>query len=167
MNHLKQLPLLLLTIVFSLNACGQVSFDEKMEQLYHGTVPLIQPKDLAELDPNQVVLLDIRSEKEYKVSRISKARFIDYDDFKPDDVKDLSKEAKIVVYCAVGVRSERVGEQLLELGFKDVTNLYGGIFGWKNEGLPVIDENNQPTERVHTYNRTWSKWLQKGERVYE
>ncbi|MGI9543195.1 MAG: rhodanese-like domain-containing protein [Cyclobacteriaceae bacterium] len=162
-----KLPLLLLIVAISLNACGQVSFDEKMEQLYHGTVPLIKPKDLSKLDPQQVVLLDIRSEKEYKVSHISNARFIDYDGFKSEDVQGISKESKIVVYCAIGVRSERVGEQLLELGFKDVSNLYGGIFGWKNEGLPVIDENKQPTERVHTYNKNWSKWLQKGEKVYE
>jgi len=167
MNRVKQLPLLLLTTVMSLSACGQVTFDEKMKQLYNGTVPLIQSKELAELEPDRVVLLDIRSEREYQVSHISGARFIDYDKFEPEQVNDLAKDAKIVVYCAVGVRSERVGEQLLELGFVDVNNLYGGIFDWKNEGYPVIDKKSQPTERVHTYSKSWSKWLQQGEKVYE
>jgi len=167
MWYQNRLSLLFVQFLLALSACGQISFDERMEQLYKGTVPVIQSKALAQLDPEQYVLLDVRSEEEYRVSHISKARLIIYNDFELEQIKDLPKETKIVVYCAIGVRSESVGEQLLRSGFQDVSNLYGGIFGWKNEGFSVVDQDSKPTERVHTYNKSWSKWLYEGEKVYE
>jgi hypothetical protein len=70
------------------------------------------------------------------------------------------------VYCSVGYRSERIGEKLLKLGYTDVVNLYGGIFEWKNQGLDVYNSSNYPTDSVHTYNKSWGKWLVKGIKVY-
>jgi 3-mercaptopyruvate sulfurtransferase SseA len=70
------------------------------------------------------------------------------------------------VYCSVGYRSERVGEKLQKLGYQNVYNIYGGIFEWKNEGMQVVNRQNQPTDSVHTYNKNWSKWLLKGVKVY-
>ena len=146
----------------------QTNYDQKLESIYRHTVPLIHCdslKTLMKTDPN-VVLLDTRSKKEFDVSHISGARFLDYDHFETSEVKNIPKEAHIVVYCSVGYRSERIGEKLLGLGYKKTDNLYGGIFQWKNEGHVVLNSNGQPTDSVHTYNRAWSKWLVKGVKVY-
>ncbi len=81
-------------------------------------------------------------------------------------VEKLNKDSPIIVYCSVGYRSERVGEKLKSAGFKNVKNLYGGIFQWVNEGHPVVNKKDHWTDSVHTYNKNWSQWLTKGIKVY-
>lgn len=102
---------------------------------------------------------------EHAVSRFDNARWVGYDEFKLDRVKDLPKDAPIVVYCSVGYRSEKITEDLQAAGFTNVRNLYGGIFEWVNSGHPVVDDSG-PTEHVHAYDRSWGRWLLRGEKVY-
>ncbi|KPQ09558.1 MAG: Rhodanese-related sulfurtransferase, partial [Algoriphagus marincola HL-49] len=64
----------------------------------------------------------------------------------------------------VGARSQDIGKKLVQKGFS-VVNLYGGIFQWVNDELPVYDSLGQ-TKKVHAYNRAWGVWLNKGEKVY-
>ncbi len=158
--------LVLLTLMNT--ACGQESFDKKLNSLYRNTVPLIQPAEFEKkVNQGELVILDIRSENEYNVSHIPNARFIDYDNFSEKDVENLDKDSEIVLYCSVGYRSERVGEKMKELGFKNVQNLYGGIFQWKNTNHEVVNPLGSPTDSVHTYNKNWSKWLTNGIKIYE
>jgi rhodanese-related sulfurtransferase len=151
-----------------LTACGQKNFDEKLQSLYSYTIPLIQPSELEEAKKsgNNIYLLDIRTSEEFAVSHLEDARFIDYDNFNMTEVQNIPKDGKVVLYCAVGYRSERVGEKLKAAGYEDVSNLYGGIFQWKNEGYPVVNQQRQPTVSVHTYNKNWSQWLERGIKVY-
>ena len=170
-NHsplINLIACLYLAMGLSLSACGQKTFDEKLQSLYSNTVPLMQPKALAEAKNNDenLYLLDTRTQQEFAVSHLEGARFIDYDSFSMKEVQDIPKNAKVVVYCAVGYRSERVGEKLRAAGYEDVSNLYGGIFQWKNKGYPVVDQQQQPTDSVHTYNKSWSQWLERGVKVY-
>ncbi len=165
---MKRLTLLRsLLILFSLDmaSCQTKDYKEKLESLYRHSVPLISTNELSQ-EKDNLVILDIRSKKEFEVSHIEGARFVDYDRFSTDDVKELSVESEIVVYCSVGYRSEKVGEKLLKSGYTNVRNLYGGIFQWKNDGYEVVDMQSKPTDSVHTYNKRWSKWLMKGVKVY-
>ncbi len=155
--------------ISALQACGQKTFDEKLESLYNHTVPVIAPEALFELQKEasgNLFILDTRSEEEYKVSFIHAARFVSYKNFNRQDVSHIPKDAKVVVYCSVGYRSEKIGEKLTDMGYKDVLNLYGGIFLWKNKGNKVFNHQNMPTDSVHTYNKSWSKWLKTGTKVY-
>lgn len=154
--------------VFCLTACGQNDFDKKLNSLYKKTVPLIHAQELSKnLAGNEkIVLLDTRSAEEFEVSHLQNAHFVDYDTFNAKDVEQVDRDAKIIVYCAVGYRSERIGEKLLKMGFKDVKNLYGGIFDWVNEGHPIVNKSGMVTDSVHTYNMVWSRWLEKGVKVY-
>jgi rhodanese-related sulfurtransferase len=149
-------------------SCQTKKYKEKLESLYNHTVPLIDPEELHEKMKSETppVLLDIRSDVEYAVSRIYEARYIDYDNFSPEYVKDIPKSSEVIVYCSVGYRSEKIGEKLINMGFTNVKNLYGGIFQWKNDGFEVINAQGQPTDSVHTYNKSWSKWLENGVKVY-
>ncbi len=45
--------------------------------------------------------------------------------------------AKIVLYCAGGVRSLFAGKQLLELGYENVFSMAGGYRAWAESGLPA------------------------------
>ena len=156
-------------LFLAFNAVAQTPYDKLLNKMYKHTVPLINTDELRDLmqDNEKMVLLDIRSNKEYQVSHLANSVFIDYDTFNKKKISHLDKDAKIIVYCAVGYRSEKVGERLLAMGFKDVQNLYGGIFQWKNQNHPVVNKKGIATDSVHTYSKSWSKWLKKGIKVYE
>ncbi len=161
----RYLSLFFLTIGSILTVYSQKTFDEKMNSLYKRTVPLIGTLELKE--KSNVILLDTRSPEEFEVSHIEGAQMIDYDNFKKTDVKNIDKNAEVIVYCSVGYRSERIGEKMQKMGFTNVKNLYGGIFDWKNQDQEVLNKKDQPTDSIHTYNRAWSQWLYKGIKVYE
>lgn len=155
----------ILSCLVCLCVSGQTDFDRKLKSLYKNTVPLIHTEELAKVKDN-VILLDTRSPEEFQVSHIPNARFLDYDKFNSKTVIPIDKNATIIVYCSVGYRSERVGEKLREMGYKNVTNLYGGIFDWVNNGETVVNKSEVATDSVHTYNKDWSRWLIKGVKVY-
>ena len=154
-------PLFFLTL-----GCAQNSIDETLEKLNRGSVPYISALELS--DAKQMVLLDTRSREEYDVSHLQDALWVGYDHFSIDSVTRQipDKNKTVVVYCSVGVRSEDIGEKLIANGYRDVKNLYGGIFEWKNEGYPVYDNSGKKTEKVHAYSKQWGKLLTKGEKVY-
>ncbi len=157
-------------IILQLNvACSQMTFDEKVNSLYRNTVPLITVEEYKKRksENDKILILDTRSENEFAVSHIPGATFIDYDNFDEMDVASISKDSEVVLYCSIGYRSERIGEKMIDMGFKNVKNLYGGIFHWKNTDNEVIDTKGDTTDHVHTYNRLWSKWLYKGIKIYE
>lgn len=147
-------------------SCGQKAFERELKRLYKETVPLVKSEELTEGSLEGYYILDIRSSEEYEVSHLPNSRMLDYETFSPDQVIDIPKDANVLVYCSVGYRSERAGEQLQAAGYTHVQNLYGGIFDWKNKGNQVVNPSNIATDSVHTYNRLWSRWLQKGIKIY-
>ena len=151
-------------------ACGiqGQNFDEMVNRLIIKSVPLIQPGDLKEAlnSDAAIVILDAREKEEYEVSHLKNAIWIGYKDFDLASI-NIPKDMQVVVYCSVGYRSEKIGEKLQDAGYKDVNNLYGGIFKWKNEGNDVYDKSKNPTNKVHAYSESWGKWLVNGEKVYD
>ena len=140
-------------------------FANRLKTLLTHNVKEISVKEVKAIQ-SEVVFLDAREIKEYRVSHIKNAHWVGYDDFSSKRLKGISKKSKIVVYCSVGYRSEKITRQLKKLGYKDVSNLYGGIFEWVNQGNKVYTKKNEPTLRVHTYNEQWSKWLRRGVKIY-
>ncbi|MCF8275888.1 MAG: rhodanese-like domain-containing protein [Flavobacteriales bacterium] len=155
-----------LLMLVPLTSCGQKndSLDEELKTLYKRTVPVISMED-AQKSANAKIL-DTREPKEFEVSHLPKAKLVGYDDFDLASVKSIPKQDTIIVYCSVGYRSERIGEKLQKAGYTHVFNLYGGIFNWKNHNGVVLDTKNDTTEKVHTYNKDWSRFLKNGEKVY-
>jgi rhodanese-related sulfurtransferase len=155
-------------LMWALVACTQPDYDSRLKELYRNTVPIITPEALQTLleEKKPVVLLDTREKEEYLVSHVPQALCVGYDDFELKRVALLPKSALVVVYCSVGYRSERIGEDLKKAGFTNVQNLYGGIFQWKNLGYEVVNQKQQVTDSVHTYNKSWSRWLTSGIKVY-
>ncbi|MGV3504801.1 MAG: rhodanese-like domain-containing protein [Adhaeribacter sp.] len=170
MKMLKLLLLLLgLVPVQGLRAqTRDPAFHLLLEGMYRKTVPLMQVSDAARLQASgkQVVFLDTREKKEYQVSHIRGAVWVGYQDFDLRRLHGISRHTPLVVYCSVGYRSEKIGEQLLKAGFTQVHNLYGSLFEWVNQGYPVYDAQGRPTTRVHAYSRTWGIWLRNGTKVY-
>ncbi|MFN3588598.1 MAG: rhodanese-like domain-containing protein [Spirosomataceae bacterium] len=144
---------------------GSKSFDLLLKSMVKGTTPLITVQELKN-KATSPVLLDAREKKEFDVSHLKGAKWVGYDTFSLEAVKNLPKDSPIVVYCSIGVRSEKIGDKLRGAGFTNVQNLYGSIFEWVNQGNPVYDNQNKPTKKVHAYNKMWGMWLSKGEKVY-
>ena len=146
---------------------GQVksgAFRVMLKSLLQHSVPEIGIQKAVQ-DTLNVVFLDAREPKEFAISHLKNAIFVGYDHFDLGAVAGLKKSQPIIVYCSVGYRSEKVAEKLLNAGFTQVSNMYGGIFEWVNQDLPVVDDNG-PTDKVHAYNHRWGVWLKKGKRVY-
>ena len=165
---MRQFLILVLAVFISSGAspaqqASSAEFDHMLRLLLDGDVPTT---DVAALSKATApILLDARERTEYDVSHLAKARWVGYDDFELARVKDIPKDASIVVYCSVGYRSEKVTQQLRTAGWKNVRNLYGGIFEWVNTGHAVVD-NKGPTQRIHGYDAVWSVWLKQGEIVH-
>lgn len=161
--------ILILFLLISATGSAQEKLDKLLIKWNKKNVPSISVNTLA-LPNTKAILLDAREEKEYKVSHIKEAICVGYDDFKlKETLKKLPKEKdiKIVVYCSIGIRSETIAYQLIKEGYTNVYNLYGGIFEWKNNNFQVIDTLGNYTDKIHTFDSDWSKWLTKGEKVYE
>ena len=161
--------LLILFLVVSSTTFGQKKLDKLLQKWNKRNVPYMSVETLA-LPKTDAILLDAREEKEYKVSHLEDAILVGYDHFKIKETLEKlpeDKNVKIVVYCSLGIRYETVAYKLIQEGYTNVYNLYGGIFEWKNADFQVIDTLGNTTEKVHTFNKNWGKWLKKGEKVYE
>ena len=165
MNKMYIIPLLL----FCSNLLhSQKSIDKVLKTYNNNSVPYISSQELSKLD-NNIILLDAREANEYEVSHLKNAIFVGFDKFDSNKTTEKLKDKnkKIIVYCSLGVRSEKIGEKLLKLGYTNVYNLYGGIFDWKNNNFAVVDSTNQITENVHAFSKSWGKYLTKGNKIYK
>ena len=162
---MKQLFRLLFILTTSL-CFAQKSIPHVLKKLNKKTVPYVTANELKSM--KSYVILDAREPEEYAVSHIKNAVFVGYNKFDQDEflTKVPDKEATVVVYCSIGVRSENIGEKLQKLGYKNVLNLYGGIFDWKDSGGKVYNSKNYVTDSIHTYNKKWSNYLKSGTKVY-
>jgi rhodanese-related sulfurtransferase len=140
------------------NHCTNSDFDKKVASYLNFTIPTISVQELHS-KPNDYLKLDAREFKEYQVSHIPGAKFIGYSNFNIIKMAAIDKKTKIVVYCSIGYRSEKIGEKLKKQGFTNVYNLYGSIFEWANMDYPLEKENNLKTKEIHGYNKSWSKWV--------
>jgi rhodanese-related sulfurtransferase len=91
----------------------------------------ISPQDLkARLDRNEApLLLDVRQDWETQLCRLPNAVHIPIEELELR-VEELNAQDEIVVYCHKGVRSAAVAEYLRSQGFRDVSNLSGGLDLW-------------------------------------
>lgn len=160
--------LIYLLLLSAVLGYSQKKLSKLLKQENTESIPYIYVDALAKKD-NGFILLDSREKHEYKTSHLKDAIYTGYDFFNLDSIKKQlpNKDAEIIVYCSLGIRSEDIAEKLQKAGYHNVKNLYGGIFEWKNNDLPVYNAAEKETDSVHTFSKTWSKWLKKGVKVYE
>lgn len=155
-------------MLWSLNSLGQIrnpEFKAKLDSVYEHDVPLISVAEFLKLDKHNLYVLDAREENEYEVSHLKNARHVGYFWFDMRTIYDIPTDANVVVYCSVGLRSEKIGAKLIQAGYRNVYNLYGSIFEWVNEGLPVYKSNGVQTSELHVYNEDWARWAERGTKV--
>ncbi|KAF1074223.1 rhodanese-like domain-containing protein [Halodesulfovibrio sp. MK-HDV] len=85
-----------------------------------------------------IVILDVRTPKEYAAGHIRGALLYDYyDEGFERKLSLLPKNVTYVVYCAVGFRSLRAARFLQKMS-NDVIHMDGGIKEWKRLEYPVV-----------------------------
>ncbi|WP_116126428.1 rhodanese-like domain-containing protein [Lewinella sp. IMCC34183] len=138
---------------------GYAPLDDRLSRMVTADSLSLSPAEVAGLD--DPLLLDAREPEEYNVSHLPGARNIGYDDANYGMLEGVQKDRPVVVYCTIGYRSERMAEELRSRGFERVYNLYGSIYAWSLAGKPLVDRNG-PTDRIHTYNRSWGSYYPDG-----
>lgn len=133
------------------------AFDHKIASLLDFSIPVLSVEEVK--SQKNVQYLDARERKEYDISHIPGAQYIGYSDWNPRSIQTIPVGQTVVVYCSIGYRSEKIAEKIKALGYTKVYNLYGSIFEWANAGLPLENNQHQPTMKLHTYNKKWSEWV--------
>lgn len=77
------------------------------------------------------ILLDVRQPVEYEEAHLPGARLMPLPSL-ADSLDALDPTKPILVYCAVGGRSQMAAQMLVHQGFKDVYHLQGGIDAWED-----------------------------------
>lgn len=101
----------------------------------------ITPKELkAKIDKGEdFKLIDVREDYEVAVSMIPGAEHVKLDKITTDpSVLEDYQDKPIIFTCRSGGRSGVACGIAEAAGFKDVTNLEGGITGWKAEVDPSL-----------------------------
>ncbi len=80
--------------------------------------------------------IDVREPLEYEIARIEQAELLPMSRI-GDWIGTLDPEEETVVMCHHGIRSANVCQFLIRNGFKNVSNLEGGIDLWS----ATVDEN--------------------------
>lgn len=123
-------------------------------------VPQMSTGRLADLldQGREVVLIDARSEAEFKTSHLEGAiRAIGVRAARKA-LEEHGDKPTVVVYCSVGYRSSRLAQQLRDDGVENVFNLEGSLFLWANEGRPVYRGSDQ-VRSVHPFDDDWGELL--------
>jgi rhodanese-related sulfurtransferase len=130
----------------------------------HPTVPQLTTAQLrawqADTARAQPLLLDARAAAEYEASHLKGALLTANLKAALQALEGRAKDTPIVVYCAVGVRSSAMAEQLIRAGWSQVSNLEGSIFEWANLGYPVV-RGNEVVPTVHPYDKNWGVLLER------
>lgn len=101
--------------------------------------------EMLEKNPEQIILLDVRTEGEYAAEYIPGAINIPKDVLK-SRLDELDSSKMIIVYCKSGVRSRTASETLAQRDF-DVYNMLGGINAWKGKKFATSTATPMQTEK--------------------
>jgi rhodanese-related sulfurtransferase len=107
-------------------------------------VQTISPRQFkALLDRHQgdrdVVLLDVRTPKEFEDGHIEGALLLDYysSDYL-DRLKALDRDKTYLIYCRSGNRSGKSLAIFEKLGFRRAYHMDTGVIGWSRENYPLV-----------------------------
>ena len=153
---MNKIVLLWMIMISGLIAQTEETFEAYLENL--ATEFDIEQIQADSANLSRAVILDVREKNEFEVSRLKNAIWVGYNNFEISKINSISIEQEIIVYCSVGYRSSEIGVELTVSGFKNVKNLYGGIFKWANEGRPLYNDSTQTIE-IHAFNNEWGRFL--------
>lgn len=130
------------------------------QNILNNTTSVITPSQVKAMDRNDYILLDVRTDEEFKNGHVEGAVNIPVDSLR-SRLHELDKEKNIVEYCQVGIRGHIAGRILSQNGFK-VKNVTGGYKSFSIEkfvpgkSVPVNESDktvNDRGESVKSFNK--------------
>jgi rhodanese-related sulfurtransferase len=137
---------------------------ETIEKVTRSVFPDVQHLSTNELEHSlsrseRPVLIDVRSSEEFAISHLKDA--INLRSLEEIEKCCSERDAKLVLYCAVGFRSASLVSKLQRRGFGNAVNLEGSIFRWANEGRSIYCGTSS-TAAVHPFGSIWAGLLKEG-----
>jgi rhodanese-related sulfurtransferase len=108
------------------------------EDLGGCTLDVLSPEEVkAQMDKQEIVLIDVRTPAEYAFEHINGAMLFPMSSF---DAKNLpgQQEKRIVFHCGSGIRSKKIAERCAAAGYDRIAHMEGGFGAWKEKKLPYI-----------------------------
>lgn len=102
----------------------------------------ITPRELKKMLDNEqnVIILDVRESEQRAEGQIywDDMFAITRGNLEFEVLNDIkNKDAVIITYCRGGSRGALAAQTLRNLGYKNATNLKGGLKGWAKAGYPI------------------------------
>lgn len=105
----------------------------------------IEPEQARELvASNEVEVLDIRPEDEWRDKRVPGSRWVSEDEL-DSALEEIEEDRPLLVVCEDGERSAEVAGQLRERG-REAGSLDGGVESWEKEKLRVQPSSDVPDD---------------------
>lgn len=93
--------------------------------IQNGSMQAFYWHDVDQIDPSSSILLDVRTEYEFRKGTLKGAINIPLDSLR-DRLNELDKNKPVYVFCQVGLRGYVASRILMQKGFDKVYNLSGG-----------------------------------------
>ena len=114
------------------------------------TISVSEAKDLS--NKQEITLIDVRDIRElWKEGTIENSKHIprgmlefwldpESSYYKSNEIKDIKK---MVLFCALGLRSALATKSLVDMGFKNVAHVAGGFDALKNSGIKIVKKEKK------------------------
>ncbi len=101
---------------------------------------LLEPQEFKEfISTNEVLLVDVRTPREFNSGHIEKAININFLSSEFDEqIQKLDTTKTLVIYCRSGNRSGKSSPKFVKVGFDNLYDLKGGVLNWQKSGLKLV-----------------------------
>ena len=130
-----------------------IKSSQKLVEEANKSIETLKAEEVKKLAENkEITLIDVRDIRElWKEGTIENSKHIprgmlefwldpESSYYKSNKIKDLKK---IVLFCALGLRSALATKSLVDMGFKNVAHVDGGFDALKKNGLKVIEQEKK------------------------
>ncbi|MBA4739716.1 MAG: rhodanese-like domain-containing protein [Burkholderiales bacterium] len=111
-----------------------------VNNVYAGDIDLskrhsLKPEETIHLDPNNILFIDVRTQKEWNNGYISGATHLPLKDFKANLANIVpDKKTPVLVYCSKGGRAIAASKYMNNLGYHGVPVINGGYMQMLSAG---------------------------------
>ncbi|MHA1839765.1 MAG: rhodanese-like domain-containing protein [Candidatus Ranarchaeia archaeon] len=138
-NLLEEQGILIATPTVGCSTCTATILSTQANEKGYKDITVEQARILLASDPN-VVILDVRTLEEYTIAHIPGVCLIPYNEIEYNsDLLPTDLNTTILVYCGAGKRSSIASEVLTSIGYTEVYNMVGGLYGWEVAGFPLVE----------------------------
>ncbi len=103
-------------------------------------IPECNPSELRHMlsDGQPLLVIDVRERHEFEAGHLEGAIHIGKGVLERDiEKQNVADDTRVVLYCGGGFRSALAAKAVQDMGWKNVSSLWGGWRGIQAEGLPI------------------------------